>query len=281
MILSGISIAPSFYLEHDLVRKPASTFRDHALMMKRQIKLFLIAVQFLTRLPTPQFPDFEPGWLSASARYFPLAGGLIGAAAAAIYLTAAQFWNGFIPALLTLAAAIILTGALHEDGLADFCDCFGARTREARLAIMKDSRIGAYGVLALALMLGLKASALAQLSAPIAAGALIAAHAGGRLAALIALAALPYAGNRAAAKAPPLDGRLGAGPWLFALACGLLPALLPGAKAGAAGLMLAAAAALTVALIAKRLIGGVTGDVLGATEQVFETGFLLGAASCA
>ena len=157
----------------------------------RQLQLFLCAVQFLTRVPTPALRGFESDWISRSARYFPLVGMLVGGVCAAVFWGAAQLWSGWLPALLAIAAGVLVTGAFHEDGLADTADGLGGgSTLAKRLTIMKDSRIGTYGALALGLVLALKAAALAELPAGLGAWALVAAHAGGRGAAVLAMRAL-------------------------------------------------------------------------------------------
>ncbi|MFN3522471.1 MAG: adenosylcobinamide-GDP ribazoletransferase [Phenylobacterium sp.] len=248
--------------------------------MRRQVALLLCAVQFLTRLPTPPLRDFDPAWISRSARYFPLVGQMVGALSAAVLLACAQVWSGAVPALLALAAGVLLTGGFHEDGLADTADGLGGGTSpQRRLEIMKDSRLGTYGALALVLALGLKAAALAGLAPLSAAAALLAGHGAGRAAAVLAMGALPYVARGEAAKWKPAPETLKA--WEIALAVALAAwplALLAPAAAGL-GLALGAAFALVPALAARRLIGGYTGDVLGAVEQAFEVGFLLGVAA--
>src|SRR4051812_10900551 len=128
----------------------------------REVGRLLAAIQFMTRLPLPAIA-FEPDWLARSAKYFPLVGILVGLISGAVLLVAAHLWPQPIPAILAVAAALVLTGALHEDGLVDTADSLGATTRERRLAIMKDSSIGAYGALALVVCLGLRVAALSAL----------------------------------------------------------------------------------------------------------------------
>jgi len=130
-------------------------------MIAREIRLMLVALQFLTRIPVRSFDGFEPQWLDRSAKYFPLIGALVGGIAAVVMLATSLVMPQPLPMLIGLAAGILLTGAFHEDGLADTADgLFGGLTRERRLEIMKDSRIGTYGVLALMIALGLKATSL-------------------------------------------------------------------------------------------------------------------------
>ena len=122
---------------------------------------------------------FEPDWISRSARYFPLIGLLVGLASAGVFWSASQVWGGALPALLAIAVGVLITGAFHEDGLADTFDGLGGGgTPERRLEIMKDSRIGTYGALGLGLVLALKAAALTDLPPALGAWAIAAAHAG-------------------------------------------------------------------------------------------------------
>lgn len=247
--------------------------------MPRQFALFLAAVQFLTRIPVPVLKAFQPDWTARSARYFPLVGVGIGLVCATVFVTASWIWSGLLPALLSVAAGVLLTGAFHEDGLADACDGLGGgQTRERRLEIMKDSRIGTFGALGLGLSVALKVAALAELPIWIGAFGLMSVHAAGRAAAVVAMRLLPYAGDRDWAKVKPVADVVTNGEAATALFFGVL-ALVPlfWISPVAAGLALLAGAALAALMtgIARRLIGGWVGDTLGATEQMFEVGFLL------
>ena len=250
-------------------------------MIVRELKLLLCALQFLTRLPTPQLRDWRPDWLARSAKYFPLVGLLVGVISAAVYLAARSLWlGGPLPALLAVAAGIAVTGAFHEDGLADTADGLGGgQDPEARLAIMKDSRLGTYGALALGLGVAVKVCALAMLHPPLAGAAtLVCAHAMGRAVAVVAMAALPYAADPNASKLKPTPRDVRGREAGVALALGALPLLLLSPLAVVVCTAAGAVAALWPALSARRLIGGQTGDVLGAVEQAFEIGFLVAAA---
>jgi adenosylcobinamide-GDP ribazoletransferase len=248
--------------------------------MRREFIYFLVAVQVLTRLPVPRMQGFAQRWMERGVKYFPLIGAIVGVACAGVLVAASYLWHGMLPALLTVAAGILITGGLHEDGFADYFDSMGGATREARLAIMKDSRIGTYGALALGAGVATKIFALAGMPLWIAAVGLVASHAGGRLAAVAVISLLPYAGGIAAAKIKPLGRGVTRADLAIAVAFGLAPLLLlPGRFA-----LIAFAAGAVVALItargARRMLGGYTGDVLGAVEQVFEISFLLALAAC-
>ena len=244
---------------------------------------FLNALRFMTVLPLPEDAHGDADWLARASKYFPAAGMVVGVISALTFALASHFWTGLLPATLAVGASVLLTGALHEDGLVDTADGLGGGTsRETRLAIMKDSRIGTFGALALGLTLLLRIGSLATMSSAAAAVALLGAHALARTAATVAMNRLPYAGDQSATRISysetVLDGRGIATAMLIGFAA-LIPALLRSRSAVIAGLVLAALAAALVARRARRLIGGHTGDVLGAIEQVAEAGFLLGAAA--
>lgn len=247
------------------------------------MRLFLVALQFLTRLPV-RLSRFEPAWLNDCVRHFPLVGALVGAAGAAVLVGASQFWPSWVAAVLALAATVALTGGFHEDGLADTFDALGGVVpREKALAIMKDSRIGSYGALALGLSLLLRAALLAVLATrPLmgAVAALLASHALARTAAVGVMVSLPYGGDAEHAKAKPLALAVAPGNFIMALAwCGLLGTGLWAWGLRLERLLLALAAAAAVAVLMRqwlqRRLGGYTGDGLGATEQLAEIGVLL------
>ncbi len=241
---------------------------------------FKLAYGFLTRLPAPfRVPD-APGGLGRALRLAPLVGLVVGVGGALVaWIAIGGLGLPPLPAaLLTVAATVWITGALHEDGLADVADGFGgAFERRRKLAIMRDSRIGTYGVLALILSVGLRAAALAVLAGPeVVTAALIAAHGLSRgLLPSVMLVLVPARDEGLAATA----GRPGAPDALIGLGLGLLLAVL---AAGVLGLGLGVAAvgaAAATGLIALRQIGGYTGDVLGAVQQAAEIAVLLAAAA--
>jgi len=248
-----------------------------------ELRLFLIALQFMTRVPVPRWVGFEPGWLNRSARHFAGVGMLVGVFGAAVLWCASRCWPMAVAVGLSMAATLWLTGAFHEDGFADTCDGLGgAVTRERALEIMKDSRIGAFGAIGIVTMLGLKAATLVTLPLATALPALVLGHTASRAAATAVMLMLPYAGDAAHAKAKPLAQQVGTGEvigaalWV-ALACagvwavgGITVSTLGVALAGTAG-----ASVLCVRWLRCRL-GGFTGDTLGATQQITELALLLG-----
>jgi adenosylcobinamide-GDP ribazoletransferase len=246
----------------------------------RQAQLLLCAVQFLTRVPTPALTGFESDWISRSARYFPLVGTLVGAICAAVFWGASQLWQGQLPAWLAISVGVLVTGAFHEDGLADTADGLGGGADPTRrLTIMKDSRIGAYGALALLLTLAVKAAALASLPAALGAWALVAGHAAARGASVVTMRGLGYVGAAEAAKWKPAPADLTTGEVAIALLFAAAPLVFGYSSAVILALALGGLFAAVLAMTARRLLGGYTGDVLGAVEQVFELGFMLGVAA--
>ena len=238
-----------------------------------------MALSFLTQIPGGAAA--EDGWrLAESTWAFPLVGAGIGAVAALVLLAAQLSGLGDWPAaLLAVLTGLLLTGALHEDGLADAADGLaGGGDRAQKLAIMRDPRHGTWGVLALVLSVGLRAAALAQLGEAVYAGlALVAAHAASRALLPAAMWALPPArddGLGAAAGRPSPIAVVAAA--LIALAIAMMAL---GPAHGAIALGLAAAAVSVMAGVARRRIGGYTGDVLGAFQQIGEVVMLLAAAA--
>ena len=248
--------------------------------MRRQLALLLCSVQFLTRLPVPMQRDFVTDWINRSTRYFPLVGQLIGMISAVVLLLASKLWPGWIAALLAVLAAVLITGALHEDGLADTADGLGGgRDAGHRLAIMKDSRTGTYGVLALGFCTALKLASLAVLSPWLAACSLVAAHGVARAATVVVMHALPYAGDPASAKVSTQNLPPSRNEMLIALLLACWPLFLLDRPKILLGIGICAIVTMATALTARRLIGGQRGDILGAIEQLCEAGFLLGCAA--
>jgi adenosylcobinamide-GDP ribazoletransferase len=233
------------------------------------------AVTFLTRIPLPHPEEAPPANLARAQRVFPLVGAAIGAAIGLLYLGLRIVG---VPDLagagLALAASALLTGALHEDGLADVADGFGGGHDAAtKLDIMRDSRLGTYGALALMVSFAVKLSALAALDDAIVVQSLIVAHALSRGMLPLISMSLPMArqdGLAANTGRPDLTTVATAG--ALALIISLL--LLPLAEALFAVLM-AITAGIGMGWLAQRQIGGQTGDVLGATEQVGEAVILV------
>jgi adenosylcobinamide-GDP ribazoletransferase len=227
----------------------------------------LAALQFLTRVPIRL--RREPS-LERTVAWFPLAGALIGAAVGG---AAAGLWFVVSPLLagaLAVTVGLLITGAFHEDGLGDIADAFGGGwTVERRLEILKDSRHGTYGVAAMCSSIVVRMVALGSIPGPLAMfTAAVAAHVTGRA------AAVAMAGTMRLATHSGLGADYGRGTTRPRAAIGCLSGLAVCAVAvgwRAAPLIgVAAVAMISVGLLARRKIGGISGDVLGATEQVAE-----------
>ena len=262
------------------------------------LRHYLLALQFFTRVPvTGRLADwvgFSPAMLRASAAHFPAIGLLVGLLAAAV---AAALLVGlppgpfapFVAAVFSTIATVLFTGALHEDGLADVADGLGGSlARERALEIMKDSRIGSFGALALGLALAAKLSLLAALGAldlgTLCAG-LVLAHVLSRAWPLLLVRWLPYVGDAAGLRAKPMaeaiSGTSLAAAWLWTAVVAFALAAWQGAGFLLAPLLASALALALMARLFARRLRGFTGDCLGATQQACEIACYLGIALAA
>ncbi|WP_296358522.1 adenosylcobinamide-GDP ribazoletransferase [Ramlibacter sp.] len=263
--------------------------------LQQFLRHYLVALQFFTRVPVTgplaDWTGYSPEMLRASAAHFPGVGLLVGMVAcvafavASVLLPATPF-EPLVAAFVCAIATALLTGAFHEDGLADAMDGLGgSAVRERALEIMKDSRIGSFGAVALVLVLGLKMSLLAALASRSPAAvlaALLAGHTVSRFWPLLVVHTLPHVGDTATSKSKPLAESIGRRALYVAAAWCLLPLALMAAAQGIAFMLLAVLAS-GLALLAMRRwfahrLQGFTGDCLGATQQVCEVAFYLGSA---
>lgn len=246
-------------------------------MIRRELGYFLGAVGFFTRLPVPGWVGHSAAALSQCARYFPAVGLLVGGIGALVYWLALHLWPQPVAVLLSMAATLYATGAFHEDGLSDTADGLGGGWDKARiLAIMKDSRVGSYGVVALVLALLGKFALLSGIDAALVPAALLAGHAVSRFGATLIMATLDYARDDESSKSRPATHRPSLASLLLAAGFALLPLLLLPLGKALAGIVLAALAATWLAAKFQRWLGGYTGDCLGAVQQVTEILFYLG-----
>lgn len=254
----------------------ATTPPPAPMQLARDLK---VALSFSTRVPVLHAVAATGADVARACWALPFAGALVGAIGALVYCVAVWAALPTMPAAaLAVAATVLATGALHEDGLADVADGFGGgATRERKLEIMRDSRLGTYGACALVLSLLLRIGALADLTQPaLVASALLAAHIGARAVMPAVMWFVPRAkpdGLSASAGLPPVAGVVIAA-ILGAIALGI--GLGPGP--GAIAVLVVLVGAAVVARLSIAQIGGQTGDVLGAVEQVSEILILLVAA---
>ncbi|QNK73178.1 adenosylcobinamide-GDP ribazoletransferase [Variovorax sp. PAMC28562] len=264
------------------------------------IRHYLLALQFFTRVPVTgrlaQWVGFSPQMLRASAAHFPGVGWIVGALGAAVFFVVERGLPGaggaWVAAVLSTIATVLLTGAFHEDGLADVADGLGGSADRSRaLEIMKDSRIGAFGAIALVLALGLKFALLAMLAggggggvsgergASVALSAIVFSHVLSRLAPLFLIRWMPYVGDSGASKSKPLADAIGNGAlsvgMLWAVPAVALLAWMQGGTTTVTALAACAAAAAVMARLFWRRLQGFTGDGLGATQQVCELAIYL------
>lgn len=248
------------------------------------VRSLIVAVQFLTRLPTPHVDLSDDAerrlTLGRATAYFPLVGALVGAMTGATTLLAARFWPVGLAVVIGLAVEAVVTGAFHEDAVADFCDAFGGGwTREDVLRILKDSRIGSFGALGLGLAVALRGGALASLETSQLLTAAAASACLGRWAVLPAMWALPPLSDRES-----LSRDVGQRIGLKRMALGTVMAI-----PGCVGFTLASPVRLAVAVAfilvltlwlvrhVERRIGGMNGDSLGFLCHASQTVVLLSA----
>jgi adenosylcobinamide-GDP ribazoletransferase len=283
---------------------PASEVLDYM----NEVKRFLTAVQFFTRLPIPfaAWVGFSPEQLNASSRYFPLVGWLIGCLVCAFVLLLNKLLPITVTLLLAFAFSALLTGAFHEDGFTDAVDGLGgAYDRDRALTIMRDSRIGSFGALALVLLIAIKWQALVaigQQSMTLMLYALLLAQPVSRWLACVLMKCLPYAHERltdtnsettktnvsSALKAKPIAESMSHISFLIATVLGFVAPLALSIHAPTAlpyplmpvaivcGLALACLCTLYWGWRLARRLGGITGDALGACQQMSEAALYLG-----
>lgn len=257
--------------------------------IQNEWRYFLLALGFFTRIPVPDFADFQENDLNHSAKYFPLVGIIIGLVGALSFFVGSLIFPQNIAVLISMVATVYLTGAFHEDGLADSADGFGGGwQREQILTIMQDSRLGTYGAVVLFLMLFAKFQTLSLLHATFIPLALIAGHTLSRLCAVWVMATASYV--KPAGKAKPLATQIGLKGLILANIAGLLPLvmiiglLVVSNYSPLIVIKFALMTLIPVILVwfwwcakLKKRLGGYTGDCLGAMQQITELTFYLGA----
>lgn len=262
--------------------------------MKKEIRIFFTALMFLTRLPVPRFTDHSQEYLEKSARYFPLIGWIVAAISGLTFLVFNKYVSEDIAILASIMAGIFTTGAFHEDGFADVCDAFGGGwTKEKILLIMKDSRLGTYGVTGLIGILAAKFLLLKELpkftpdlEAPsqlvfVNYGnfllVLVAAHALSRFMGVLTICFFEYVTDPEGSKSKPVTAsRPSMATILIALLWVVIPFLLLDWHFSLA-ILPVPLIAYRLAAFFKKWIGGYTGDCLGAIQQVSELTFYLSA----
>ncbi|ANQ52733.2 adenosylcobinamide-GDP ribazoletransferase [Flammeovirga sp. MY04] len=243
--------------------------------MMREIYLFFTALQFFTRVPIPKWVPYKAEYLQDSRKYFPFIGILLGAVTCLFFYVSKQVFSVEIAILISMLSSIFITGAFHEDGLADTFDAFGGGyTPEKILTIMKDSRIGTYGTVAVILSLALKFFFLKSIYLE---GdyqfycSLILGHSLSRFLASTMVDLLPYVQDLDISKSKPIaNTKFAIGQFIPGLIFGLWPLVFFRDQLVFLILFPSIAFALYLGWYFRRKIGGYTGDCLGATQQMTE-----------
>lgn len=254
-------------------------------MIKRELHIFLTAVMFYTRIPCPSWVDHNPDYIGKSSKYLPIVGWIVGAVYATTILIFLNVFSPFVTLMVALTVSVLLTGAFHEDGFADVCDGFGGGwTRVRILAIMKDSRVGTFGLIGLISLIGIKifitSDLLSALDDELTFFLTIASsHTLSRMAAISVVFFQSYARDEAdQSKAKPVATGVSTLDFTLALLFSAFPFSFFVAYTGLQFLLIIPVMfLLTVYLMYyfKKWIGGYTGDCLGATQQLNEVVFLL------
>ncbi|PQJ19902.1 adenosylcobinamide-GDP ribazoletransferase [Tenacibaculum sp. SG-28] len=246
--------------------------------MKKEVHYFLTAVLFFTRIPCPKWVDHSADILNKSSRYFSLVGLLVGAITAVSYYTATLLFPGDIAIVISMTTSILVTGAFHEDGFADVCDGFGGGwTKEKILTIMKDSRLGTFGVTGLIGILGLKFLLLQHLEKTSFSFVtiLVVGHGISRFIATILLYTHAYVRDIDSSKIKPTTKQMSGKSLFISGLFGILPLVFfQNAKVA----LVLPSLFITYLLMGRyfqKWIGGQTGDCAGALQQVAEVVFYI------
>lgn len=258
--------------------------------MRYQIRLFFTALMFYTRIPCPAWVDHSEEFLNRSTRYFPLIGWIIGGASAGIFGGMLWLWSPIIAILGSLFITVWLTGAFHEDGLADTCDGFGGGwTKEKILEIMKDSRLGTFGALGLFLAVSLKVIGLYDLAQvftlPQMLLAMVAAHSLSRWISATIIFSEQYARDDASSKVKPIAQKMHTFELLIATFWGVVPLvglcfLMPIFWLPLLALPTMWITRWYLVRLFNQKLNGYTGDCLGAAQQITEIIFYLTLLAC-
>ncbi|UII24047.1 adenosylcobinamide-GDP ribazoletransferase [Fulvivirga ligni] len=248
-------------------------------MIKREIRIFFTALMFYTRIPCPKWVGHEPEYINLSVRYFPLIGWLVGFGAFAAYYLTTFCLNSWVGVIISSIVTVLMTGAFHEDGFADVCDGFGGGwTKEKILMIMKDSRVGAYGVVGLICLFALKFALLISLSEELDMLWIfitwIVAHTLSRFSASVFIFTDSYVQDTDVSKAKPVANQVSMKNLWLASIFSVVPLLFLIIYSHQWPFLIIFAALTLVFLYLRRYynkwIGGYTGDCLGAAQQIFE-----------
>jgi adenosylcobinamide-GDP ribazoletransferase len=244
--------------------------------MNKQLKIFFTSLMFFTRIPCPKWVDHSEEYLNKANMYFPFIGWIVGGSSALIFWASSFLFPLSISVIFSIITSILITGAFHEDGFADVCDGFGGGwTKLKILEIMKDSRVGSYGVIGMILMLGTKFTALNQMNLHIIPAAMIAGHSISRFAAASVIFTHSYCRENEDSKAKPLAKKMTVTELIIAAIFGFLPLLFLWNYIFLFAVIPVFFVRLYLTHFFEKWIGGYTGDCLGAIQQVTEVVFYL------
>ena len=254
-------------------------------VLKREVQLLLTAVMFYTRLPVPKCLPFSQDRLNLSRKYFPAIGTIIGCISGLCYFVSVPVLGVSLAVLLSMCVSILATGAFHEDGFADSCDGLGGGwEKDSVLTIMKDSRIGTYGTVGLISILAVKAIALIEIAklVPVSLFLLvyIAAHTWSRQLSSSAIEFFNYVQDIDQSKVKPITDRhlpFTAQVLSFLTSALILISLIVIELQFLYAVLVAAFVAIYFLRYSNKRIGGYTGDILGATQQLAEVSFYIAA----
>ncbi len=245
--------------------------------MLREIRIFFTALMFYTRIPCPKWVNHDPGYLKESARYFSLVGWVVGGIGATVFWISNLLFSVEISLVLSMASTILITGGFHEDGFADVCDGFGGGwTKEKIMLIMKDSRLGTFGVLGLILILLLKFLAINAIEGAWISVAILAAHVLSRTVAVRMLSRGNYVQNNNASKAGSAADKLSLVSIITNIVIGLLVLIFFNNWIFIFVLVPMFIIEAMMYRFYKKWIGGYNGDCVGAVQQITEVVFYLG-----
>lgn len=251
-----------------------------ATKFRQEAFAFLGAIRFFTRLPVSDRVPHSEALLNHAARYFPAVGIIVGVISAAVFSVSLLVLPQSLSVLLAMVTSIYLTGAFHEDGLTDMADGLGGGWDKHRiLDIMKDSRVGSYGVIAIAMVLAVKFTCLDGINPVWVPLLLITGHAFSRYCSVLIMAGMHYVRDDALSKAKPLATQLSVQALIVASCFGLVPLLWLPLGAMVTGVVSGLIITVWLGRKLQKWLGGYTGDCLGATQQLSEVAFYLGVLS--
>lgn len=244
--------------------------------MKKELQIFLTAIMFFTRIPCPKWVNHDAEYLRQSSKYFSLVGIVVGGIGALVFYGAHFIFSVEIALLLSMVSTIYATGAFHEDGFADVCDGLGGGwTKEKILLIMKDSRLGTYGVIGLILILAIKFSTLRELPIHYIPLIIISGHSLSRFIATTLIYTHPYVRDTNDSKAKPAAKSISLSMLIISAVFGILPLFLFKTPYIFLTLISCYLAKMYLGKKFKKWLGGQTGDCAGAVQQLTEVIFYL------